>query len=230
MTPLLLLFDVDGTLVRSQGVGAQLMVKAVQELLKRPIRWQKEDFLGNTDSAIIQTLLLHNQATASDISALSARALEIYKKEFVQLIRTENLVELLEGVGETLNTLEKISSVKLGLLTGNLREVAYAKLTRLGLDGKFRVGAFGDDALRREDLPPLAVQRAETVFNCYIPPENIWLIGDTPRDIAAAHANRMNCLALATGHFSKEELARYNPTFLCNDWGEAREYLSNLPH
>jgi phosphoglycolate phosphatase-like HAD superfamily hydrolase len=95
----------------------------------------------------------------------------------------------------------------LGLLTGNIERGAMIKVSHYGIADYFQFGAYGDDHWNRNKLGPIALERAEESTGMKFSQDEILVIGDTPKDVACAHAFGVKCVAVATGDFSEEELA-----------------------
>lgn len=205
----LLLFDIDGTLLDTGGSGGAALLDAVEEMfgvsrdILRPL-----ELAGATDGGVIQGLFdqvshpLH-QESVKDYFECYLRHLErrLHSSEFTG--RT------LPGVFELMQTLLQKGQADIGLLTGNIRRGAELKLKRFDLQPFFREGGFGDDAVDRNLLGPIAIQRmSEVTGNSYTHDEVI-VIGDTPKDIACAKACGARCLAVGTGHFSSQQLQPY---------------------
>ncbi len=114
-----------------------------------------------------------------------------------------------------------------GLVTGNLRETAMVKLASAGLEpALFPVGAFGDELADRNALPAMALQRAAEWLGR--PVTKAAVVGDTPADIACAHANGLCALAVATGPYSLDELATHRPEHLFADLSDLDAVLDAL--
>lgn len=227
-TPKLLLFDVDGTLIRSGGKGKNAMLAAVaQEYGHLPRRFTFKDFAGSTDPRIITTLLTQNgisqTVTAEDIARVLRRYLVCLQEEMAG-----GGVEVLPGVRELLNYARESGEFLLGLVTGNLAEGARIKLSPVGLYDYFAVGAYGSDEIDRNLLPPIAVRRAEARFQIRFAPENIWVIGDTPRDVECARVNRYRALAVATGGWPPDQLQESAPDALLPDLSDMEAVLRIL--
>ena len=110
------------------------------------------------------------------------------------------------GIHDLIKNLVSRDNVKLGLVTGNVREGARLKLTRAKLNTFFAIGGFGDDSNNRNDLPPLAIQRAQHHYNITFHRNDVWIIGDSIHDIICAKVNGLRSLAVATGWTEYEEL------------------------
>jgi phosphoglycolate phosphatase len=220
----LLLFDVDGTLILTGGLAAGLMAEAVSRVIGSPIQWNITDFVGNTDRSIIQTLLRRNGAIEPMLADMTENVLEMYLQNLKIKLKDNSVVQILPGVKPLLRALKKDDRFALALLTGNVEAGARIKLAKNKIIDYFPVGAFGNDALKREYLPPFAIQRAEKHFNCFFDKKDIWIIGDSANDIKCAQANHLRSFAVATGHMKLEELKTYHPTALISDLKDQKKF------
>jgi phosphoglycolate phosphatase-like HAD superfamily hydrolase len=118
---------------------------------------------------------------------------------------------VLPGIPSLLQALIAEGSADIGLLTGNVRQGAEMKLARFDLHPHFVDGAFGDDAEDRNLLGPVAMRRMSDATGRSYAVEDVIVIGDTPKDIACAHAIGARCLAVGTGHFEAEALRVHQP-------------------
>lgn len=221
----LLLFDVDGTLILTGGLAAGLMAEAVSRVIGSPIQWNITDFVGNTDRSIIQTLLRRNGAIEPMLADMTENVLEMYLQNLKIKLKDNSVVQILPGVKPLLRALKKDDRFALALLTGNVEAGARIKLAKNKIIDYFPVGAFGNDALKREYLPPFAIQRAEKHFNCFFDKKDIWIIGDSANDIKCAQANHLRSFAVATGHTKMAELESYHPTALIPDLKDQKKFL-----
>jgi phosphoglycolate phosphatase-like HAD superfamily hydrolase len=114
------------------------------------------------------------------------------------------------------------------LLTGNIRRGADLKLRHFGLDSYFEFGAFGEDAMDRNRLGPIALQRAREHLKKDFHIGFTWIIGDTPRDIACARALGCKVMAVATGRHSIDELARHHPEAVVSDLRDRDAIIQQL--
>ena len=224
----LLLFDIDGTLILTGGVAVGLMTESISEVAGLPIRWSMVDFIGNTDQNIIQILLHRNGIGESDVPEMSSIILQKYLKHLKVELAKDGVIQILPGVLKLLQSVKADTRFSLGLLTGNMLAAAQIKLSQKQLFDYFPIGAFGDDALKREQLPPFAIQRAEKYYGQFFVRKDIWLIGDSVNDIRCAQHNHLKCLAVASGHTPKEELASYRPTALVDDLQDTAAILNIL--
>ncbi|WP_020471571.1 HAD family hydrolase [Zavarzinella formosa] len=213
-----LLFDIDGTLIRSGGAGKYSMEAALQAAFGLTEIRDRVSYSGRTDRAIIHDLLLlHDLAATPE----NARLLEAaYLAHLPEALATrEGLV--LPGIVETLA--RKHDGIAIGLLTGNVAAGAAIKLKHYGLADHFAFGGFADNLSRRDDVARRAFAEAERHLNMKLDPANVWVIGDTPADVQCARAIGAKAIAVQTGWHTPEELAAAGPDHLFPDFTHARE-------
>jgi phosphoglycolate phosphatase-like HAD superfamily hydrolase len=137
-----------------------------------------------------------------------------YETHLAAAVASGACARLLDGVGETLTALAARSDCRLALLTGNLAGGARLKLEAAGIAGYFSAGAFGSDDADRNRLGPIARARAETAFGERYADDAVFVIGDSPHDIACARAAGFRAVAVASGRHSVEELSFHRPDLL----------------
>lgn len=213
----LLLFDVDGTLISTNGVAGKIMLKILQEEIHQSIEYDIKVFVGSTDRLILRQFIENASLPIEDIDTIIDRVLLKYLSELSTTLNSPKGVKIQNGVTNLLQRLKDDELIKMGLLTGNIKAGAHFKLGAVNLNTFFPIGAFGDDAIERNSLPPIAINRAEKYFGVAFPPQNVWIIGDSPRDIICAKANGLRSLAVASGWNSIEELKEHGPTILLNN-------------
>lgn len=201
MTPLIL-WDVDQTLLYTGGAGSLAMRRAFEQLYGIEDGFRRVEYSGRTDWSILKTAMeQHGLLNGGDGFE---RELARFQKAYYLLL-PKTLVEIqgrvMPGVPELLAALAE-RKVPQGLATGNFRKAAFMKLDYFGLDGYLSEGGFGDDAEVRSDLVAVAIERMSNETK----PGTVWVIGDTPLDIQAAHANGALALGVATGQRSVDEL------------------------
>ena len=135
---------------------------------------------------------------------------------------------LLPGIIELLDALRTCPHVALALLTGNLQRGAQLKLMHYGVWHYFEFGAYADDSTDRNRLGPVAQARALERHGTEFPPDRIFVLGDTPHDIACGNAIGAKTVAVATGGYTREQLAAYKPDFLLDDFSDVPGFLASL--
>lgn len=206
----LVLFDIDGTMLWTDGAGRSAIRQALATELGIEGPFDNVRFDGKTDPQIIREILEladhPNPESEDDIAAVCARYLALLQYE---LEMRQSRVQVLPGVREVLSELEGRSEVVLGLLTGNLEQGAYLKLSAADLGPeRFSVGAFGSDAANRSDLPAIAVERTVHKHGWTPEREDVVIVGDTPADMTCGNGIGARAIGVATGSYSVAELRR----------------------
>ena len=208
---MLLLFDIDGTLLRERAVPvAGAMSAALREVhgvQTSEIRTRIET-TGRTHGEIARAILADAGVTGERIDAGAAAVCDLTCQAWAREAPDDLSDAVLPGVRGLLDWLGGLPDVRLAQLTGNYEAIAWLKLERAGIDGWFErgQGAFGSDADDRDELPAIARRRAGTSGAPYPRGQTI-VIGDTPKDIECARADRVRCVAVASGSFGVESLA-----------------------
>ncbi|HEU0274608.1 MAG TPA: HAD family hydrolase [Candidatus Udaeobacter sp.] len=221
----LLLFDIDGTLIHSGGAGLHALKSAFKERFGIDDDLHDIEVAGMTDSGIVVSILNKHKlpATNENVSAF----LDSYV-HFLSLELPRRKGKLLPGVLELLERLKSRSQVALALLTGNVSRGAQLKLEHYGVWHFFEFGAFADDHHDRNRLGPFARARARERHGREFAASEIDVIGDTPRDIECGKALGARTIAVATGTWSRDDLARYNPDFLIDDLSDVQTVIDTL--
>jgi phosphoglycolate phosphatase len=200
----IILFDIDGTLVSTGGAGAAAWKVAFEELHGIPADIGQFTDAGMTDPDVgIKTFeaVLHRTPTRHELAQLLQRRLE----HMPEAIASSERYRVLPGVPERLRQLSRDGHL-LGLITGNIDGAAHIKLQRADLNRWFPFGAYAGAGMQRADIVREAVVRAEATVGRDVPNEEILVVGDTPRDIEAAHAAECSAVAVATGHHDADAL------------------------
>ena len=208
MRPTVYLFDIDGTLISTGGAGRRSMEGAFGELFgARGVAAIAFSFAGMTDHAIVRNGLraLEGPAIEHDLAVIE-RVLEAYLVRLADEVRRAETYVVHPGVRSILDWLPKTASTAIGLGTGNVRRGAYAKLTRGALHEAFPFGGFGCDAEDRTELLRVGAQRGAAALGLPLEECRIVVIGDTPKDVSAAHGIGAECIGVGTGGFAPQAL------------------------
>ncbi|MEO7274208.1 MAG: HAD family hydrolase [Vicinamibacterales bacterium] len=224
----LVLFDIDGTLVLTGRAGIRAMNRACEEVISHTDALDGIPVAGRTDWSILHDALGAIGHQLDD--ALFVRLRETYVRHLTDEIERpgEGVKAVMPGIRPLLDRLEARSDVFLGLLTGNFAESARIKLEHFDLWRYFRCGAFGDDAADRNALVPFAVTRAQARGLETIGPESIFVIGDTPHDVACARAVSAIPIAVATGTFTTDQLRASGAELVFEDLADTHAVLRAL--
>ncbi|HET7036532.1 MAG TPA: haloacid dehalogenase-like hydrolase [Thermomicrobiaceae bacterium] len=208
----LVLFDIDGTLLRAGDPDHQLaFVEAMQQVYGLPATLDGVPLAGMLDAQIARLALGRHGLAEAEIDARLAEMVALMGERYAAKVARDSRIErLLPGVVGTLERLQG-DGFALGVLTGNVRSVAHAKLAAAGIRRFFATGAFGDSARERGHLVEAAQTAAAEVFHQEFPGALTVLVGDTPRDIAAARHGGALVIAVATGRYDPAQLAAAQP-------------------
>jgi phosphoglycolate phosphatase len=205
----LVLFDIDGTILWTDGAGRRAIREAlIAEMGTAGPIDQGYRLDGKTDPQIVRELMTaagHPDAESSDrTSRTLCRYVEALARE---LEAAREQTRLFPGIELLLGELDRRGDVLVGLLTGNVVEGAGLKLRAAGLDpSRFRVGAFGSDAAVRAELPPIAVRRAAPIMGRVPRGHDVVIIGDTPADVTCGVCVGARAIGVATGHYTRADL------------------------
>lgn len=200
----LVLFDIDGTLIDTGGAGARSWAWAFERLFDRQVDIAEHSTAGMTDPAIARATFVQamgRKPTADELARLMAS----YQAVLPDFVASSPDYRVLAGVE---NLLERLTAagILLGLTTGGLEAAAHAKLGRGRLNHFFFLGGYGSDSEDRVELTRVAVTRGERVLEGPIHLSEVFVVGDTPLDIAAAEGVGAISVGVASGHYGVEEL------------------------
>lgn len=229
----LVLFDIDGTILLTDGAGRRAIGRALEDLAGTAGPVGDHRFDGKTDPQIVRELLSlagHPDAeTPARVRAVCERYLELLEAE---LARPSHETRVMAGVHELLAALtihEAAGSALVGLLTGNLERGAALKLRSAGIEAsRFAVGAYGSDAAHRPELPAIARRRAESLTGRSIAGADVIVVGDTPEDVACARPIGARTVAVATGRYDVSTLAAAGATRVFADLSDTAAVLDAL--
>lgn len=222
----LVLFDIDGTLVRG-GPAKEAFRLGLEHAFGTAGRIEVHDFAGKTDPQIARELLTAAGLADPDVDQGLPSLWDRYLTELEARLPAQPM-EVLPGVTDLLDALGRVSEVALGLVTGNIVRGATLKLGSVGLAGRFQVGGFGSDSETRERLPAIAMQRAAHHFGVSFDRSRVVVVGDTPRDVACGLHEGVRTLGVGTGRFGVDSLMESGAHAAFPDFTDTEEVMTCL--
>ena len=224
----LILFDIDGTLVLTGRAGLRAMNRACEETVGHANALDGVAVAGRTD-----WIILHDVMANHGLSLDAARLEELRRLYVTHLAeeichRGDGVKDVMPGIRELLDRLRGRPDIALGLLTGNFEEGARIKLEHFDLWKYFPVGAFGDDSADRNALVPVALRRARERGIADVPASRVFVVGDTPHDVACAHAVGAVAVAVATGGYTVDQLRETRADYVFGDLRDTEAFLQVL--
>lgn len=202
------LFDIDGTLLRHRDrIHFDAFFHAVRGVLGRELLLEGVTLAGNTDLGILRDAFRIAKVEDSLWRPRREEVLRVMAEHFAER-RAELLPTIMPGVEDVLDHLQRRGAL-LGLATGNLEQIGWIKIENAGLRSWFTFGGFADRFEDRADM--IAHAAAQAREHLHGPAATVCVIGDTPSDIAAARANSLPAIAVATGRYSFDELMEHHP-------------------
>lgn len=213
---MLILFDIDGTLLRSYGEGIRAMQDAASDLFGTPCSIDGISYAGSLDPVIWKEICAINGVHPTD--ELHRRFRDGYREHLARRIERGARVERMPGVAELIDALSRCDDVAIGLVTGNYPETGRMKIETAGIMfDVFRHFGWGSDGPHRRDLPPVAIGQYEIALRRRIARDRVIVIGDTPHDVDCALHNGCRALAVATGQFDAASLHESGATRVVAD-------------
>jgi phosphoglycolate phosphatase len=206
--PVVVLFDVDETLVHTGGSGARSWKAAFEELYGIPADIGAHTSAGETDPEVAKDTfkgVLNREPSDDELDRLYAH----YLLHLADDIGTSEGYKVLPGAEKTLLSLGK-AGVMLGLVSGAMEGAARTKLIPANLNRFFMFGTYGSDSPDRAELTGIGIEKASRL-HANLTPGQVFVVGDTPRDISAAQVAGAVSVGVASGHYSTEELAAAGP-------------------
>jgi phosphoglycolate phosphatase-like HAD superfamily hydrolase len=216
----LVLFDIDGTLIRTGGAGVKAFAKVFETEFKAVDGFERMKFGGRTDTGLVREFFGYHNIPVTP---------ENFKRFFERYvfwldhILKETQTTVCTGVWEFIRALQGLAQPPLiGLLTGNIRLGAEIKLRHARLWDVFVTGGFADDSEERDKIAAIAKERGSRLLNEDLQGKQVLVIGDTPLDIRCARAIGAKVLAVATGMVPIEELESHKPDWAVRDLTEVK--------
>lgn len=208
----LILFDIDGTLIHSRGVGAAATRHAMIDVFGTIGRLDEFRFGGKTDwQMLLETLV--PPLTASDIEQRLPEYDHVLG-HYMRQVLPDFAVAACDFAPQLTQQVIQAPNLIAGILTANMPQAAHLKLQATGYTpDDFPIQIFGSQAPQRVGLPPLALQQVHRLVDTPLTASDVLIIGDTPQDIDCAHAHDIAVLAVATGRYTQHELAAHTPTY-----------------
>jgi phosphoglycolate phosphatase len=225
----LVLFDIDGTLLNSEGLGRASMQRALATVFGSSgdpaYRYD-----GKTDKQIVRDTMRLEGHSDERIDAGMERLIDLYVVGLQEGVKSGKFkVRPLPGVLDILDALEEREDVVLGLLTGNIAPGARIKLRAAGIDpNRFRVNAFGSDHEHRPELPAIAQRRASETLGLNIAGEKLVVIGDTPADIECGRSLGARAIGVASGHYTVPQLLAHKPYAALESLADTEKVLDTI--
>ena len=221
----LLLWDIDGTILHTGKAGETALGRAMEKLHGVNRGMQGLEIAGRTDKWIVEQLLARDGKPNGPAEV--AHFLDVYVELLAEELPRRN-GGLHPGVLGILEEAHKRPELVQALLTGNIEKGARLKLTRYGVNHFFEFGAFADDSALRNELGPHAKRRAKEHHGEEFDPERIFVIGDTPHDIACARAIGAKAIAVATGAFTEKQLKDCGADAVFTDLAHPKSFFQLL--
>lgn len=220
MRPTVLLFDIDGTLITTGGVGRRAVERAFAAMHGRPEACSLVRFDGMTDRSIARLGLQAIGVDASDAAIETLLARYVTELEAELLVTSPDSYRVHPGVREIIAA-ASLAGAALGLGTGNIEQGARLKLEHVGLYHHFGFGGFGSDHELRVELIRRGAERGAKALGRHPSECRVVVIGDTPKDVDAARGIGAESLGVGTGSFSAAALREHGATYAFDDLSAA---------
>ena len=210
---MLILFDIDGTLLRARGIGLRSMEEALLELHGIPVDTSTIKCGGRLDPHIFREISEKHDLPTHDDALIAFR--DAYVARMAHAFDMDTWSNALPGAVDLVHRVHLHPELTCALMTGNIEPTSWMKIQDAGFERDwFEFGVFGDEGATRRDLPTVARARHRELTGEELPPNQIVVIGDTEHDIDCAHHCGCRAVAVASGMSPIEELRRHQPELL----------------
>lgn len=224
--PMLVLFDIDATLLRTEGAGIRAMLAAAHELFpERTFSFDGIEVSGRLDTLIWREFMQnHGIEPTIELHGVFRRTYgEHLHRGFAGTCQSNAL----PGTRALVDAIHATEGVDMGIVTGNYEHTGILKVAKAGFTPDvFRFNGWADDGEHRRDLPRVAMDRHALERGLRLAAARVTVIGDTPHDIDCARHNGCRSIAVATGIHRESELAEHKPDLLLRDLGDWQSVLS----
>jgi phosphoglycolate phosphatase-like HAD superfamily hydrolase len=223
----IILFDIDGTLIKAGGAGARALNHAVKALTGHPQACQSFQLQGATDKANFENAFktgAGRRPTKKEMAALTRKYVGRLPAEVLASVKAKKYL-MVKGVKKFLVKLSGFKNVMVGLGTGNLKEGAFIKLEPSGLLKHFAFGGYGCDSHHRSKILEKAVERAGKIVGKAIKPNEVFVIGDTHRDVEAAKEAGYHSGSVLDGFGDDLKIMRSNPELIASNFFNMKPWL-----
>lgn len=219
----LFVWDVDGTLIKSEGVGKRALEQAFEIMTGVKDACKEIKLGGKTD-----TLILYEMCERFGVNKkIYKEFFEVYCRVLEDIVRGDCLIRIAPNIPGILKIIKEKGGINI-LGTGNIEKGARLKLLPADLNIHFDTGGFGDEETERWKIIRNGIENAEKLYKLRFEKGNIFVIGDTPRDVECAKAVGVRSVAVATGYNTMDELKECNPNFLFEDLRLSEAFLNSV--
>lgn len=221
---MLILFDVDGTLLRSRGVGLKSMQEAIEQLHGISVDPSTLDTGGRLDHHLFRELL--QLAGLPDDQESIQHLQRVYIERMQHHFSIDTWAAPLDGAQTLVQAVHEQDDLCSAVLTGNIEETCWLKVRDAGFRREwFDFGVFGDEGLHRRDLPRVALRRYQQLRGTTLDPQRVVVIGDTPHDVDCALHSGCRVIAVTTGKSSREDLEQSGAHLVVDSLTDVEELL-----
>ncbi len=223
----IILFDIDGTLIKAGGAGARALDHAVEAMTGHPRACDSIQLQGATDKTNFENAFkagARRKPTKQQLAVLTQKYVDRLPLEVLASVKAKKYLKV-KGVEKFLSKLSARKDLMIGLGTGNLKDGAFIKLEPSGLMKHFAFGGYGCDSHQRSEVLQKAVERAAKIARTKIKDNEVFIIGDTHRDVEAAKEAGYHSAVVLDGFGDQHAIMRSNPEFIEKDFSDIKPWL-----